>query len=103
MAVRSSRRGDPLMPDLAVSRAAMAFASLLLLWAGLLDPKSALAADPVDPAIVKQFNYLSASGNSNCSQAFLDSIPKMPAVALLRGSCCSPMSLDRYANQVAGL
>ena len=86
------------MPNAAVSRAAMAFAALLLLWAG-----STFAADPIDPSVVKQFEFLSTNGNSNCTQAFLDSIPKMSAVALLRGSCCSPMSLDRYARQVAGL
>ena len=27
----------------------------------------------------------------------------MPAIARLRGSCCSPMELDRYAEQLQGL
>ena len=91
------------MSRLIVSRAAIALAVLLLAWTDLAGPRLAYAEGQIDPAIAKQFEYLSTNGNSNCSQAFLDSIPKMPAIARLRGSCCSPMSLDRYAKQIAGL
>lgn len=53
--------------------------------------------------IEKRFNFLSENGNSNCSQAFLDSIPSLPDTARLQGSCCSPMDLHRYREQIAGL
>ena len=50
-----------------------------------------------------KFKLLSTKGNSNCSAEFLDSIPKMPKDARLQGSCCSPMELTRYKQQIAGL
>lgn len=49
------------------------------------------------------FQFLSENGNSNCSAAFLDSIPAMPDAARIMGSCCGPMSAHRYAEQIAGL
>jgi hypothetical protein len=51
----------------------------------------------------KKFKFLRESGNSICSQDFLDSIPTMPDAARLQGSCCGPMALHRYREQVAGL
>ena len=75
----------------------------LLLGAGLWLTASAQAGEAVDPALAKRFEYLSKNGNSNCSQAYLDSIAKMPSTARLKGSCCSPMNLDRYAEQTEGL
>jgi hypothetical protein len=53
--------------------------------------------------LAKKFDYLSKNGNSNCSQAFLDSIPSLPDTARLQGSCCSPMDLHRYREQIVGL
>jgi len=53
--------------------------------------------------LAARFDYLSKNGNSNCSGAFLRSIASMPEGARLQGSCCSPMSLHRYGEQVAGL
>jgi hypothetical protein len=53
--------------------------------------------------IARRFEFLSNNGNSNCSQAFLDSIPSLPDNARLQGSCCGPMDLHRYREQVAGL
>lgn len=50
-----------------------------------------------------RFAYLSAHGNSNCSQAFMDSIASMPPMKRLQGSCCNPMVLQRYIRQVEGL
>jgi len=61
------------------------------------------AAAPIDPAIAKRFEYLSTNGNSNCSREFLESIPKMATMTRIRGSCCSPMDLDRYAKQTEGM
>ncbi len=53
--------------------------------------------------LTKRFEYLSKNGNSTCSRAFMQSIPKMSPVARLQGSCCSPMGPHRYSEQVAGL
>lgn len=57
-------------------------------------PKTALAA---------KFEKLSQSGNSSCSGDFKDSIATMADNARLQGSCCSPMNLHRYSEQVEGL
>ena len=76
---------------------------LFILASGAWLASSAQAKEPVDPAVAKQFEYLSKNGNSNCSQAFLDSIPRMATMNRIRGSCCSPMDLDHYAKQLEGL
>ncbi|WP_225769699.1 hypothetical protein [Inquilinus sp. Marseille-Q2685] len=55
------------------------------------------------PTIAQRFAYLSTHGNSNCSRAFRDSIATMPPEARLQGSCCSPMDLHRYIEQIEGL
>lgn len=55
------------------------------------------------PEIGERFAYLSTHGNSNCSRAFTDSIATMPPTARLQGSCCSPMELHRYGEQIEGL
>lgn len=57
----------------------------------------------VNQAITAKFEYLSKNGNSSCSSAFRDSISSMPDTARLQGSCCSPMSLHRYSEQVESL
>src|SRR3989338_674953 len=54
-------------------------------------------------ALAAKFEELSQSGNSSCSGTFKDSIIAMPDGARLQGSCCSPMSIHRYAEQVEGL
>ena len=69
----------------------------------LADLQLAQANQPVSPAVAARFEYLSANGNSNCSQAFMEAISKMPATNHLQGSCCSPMDLARYASQIEGL
>lgn len=66
---------------------------------GLFLLSGAARADEVS----KKFDFLKANGNSNCSQNFLDSIQTMPDAARLQGSCCGPMALHRYREQVAGL
>lgn len=50
-----------------------------------------------------KFDYLSKNGNSSCSGAFRDSIASISDDARLQGSCCSPMSMHRYSEQVEGL
>lgn len=61
------------------------------------------AGEPPAPEIVEKFRDLSQNGNSNCSLEFMNSIASMPPVARLKGSCCSPMALHRYGEQIAGL
>lgn len=55
------------------------------------------------PTPAERFAYLSTHGNSNCSRAFMDSIATMQPTARLQGSCCSPMELHRYSEQIEGL
>ena len=57
----------------------------------------------ISPAVVEKFEYLSKNGNSACSATFKNSIPAMADTDRIRGSCCSPMSLHRYSQQVEGL
>lgn len=58
---------------------------------------------PVSAALAAQFDYLSKNGNSSCSASFQSSIAGMPDAERLRGSCCGPMSVHRYSEQVEGL
>ena len=57
----------------------------------------------VSDAVASKFDYLSKNGNSSCSASFKDSISQMSDSERLRGSCCSPMSLHRYSEQVEAL
>jgi len=54
-------------------------------------------------ALAAKFEELSQNGNSSCSGTFKNSITAMPDGARLQGSCCSPMSIHRYAEQIEGL
>lgn len=54
-------------------------------------------------ALAAKFDYLSQNGNSSCSAAFQKSIPQMTDDNHIQGSCCSPMSMHRYGEQVEGL
>lgn len=81
----------------------MSLSVLAIVAAALETAVSASGDEAIDPAITQRFEYLSTNGNSNCSRAFLESIPGMPSVARLQGSCCSPMTLHRYSEQIAGL
>jgi hypothetical protein len=63
----------------------------------------AAPAPAIPDDIVKRFTYLSENGNSSCSPRFLASIRTMPDEARLAGSCCGPMNLHRYSEQVEGL
>lgn len=53
--------------------------------------------------LAAKFENLSQNGNSSCSAGFKDSITDMPKGQHLKGSCCSPMSIHRYSEQVEGL
>lgn len=54
-------------------------------------------------ALAAKFDMLSKNGNSLCSGAFSSSIDTMPDTGRLQGSCCSPMDIHRYEEQVNGL
>jgi hypothetical protein len=54
-------------------------------------------------ALAAKFEELSQNGNSSCSASFASSIDSMSDSARLQGSCCSPMSMHRYGEQVEGL
>jgi len=56
-----------------------------------------------DTALAAKFDMLSKNGNSSCSGAFKDSIDNTLDTARLQGSCCSPMDMHRYEEQVNGL
>lgn len=58
---------------------------------------------PVSEALAAKFDYLAKNGNSSCSGAFKDSISSLPDSERLQGSCCSPMLIHRYSEQVEGL
>jgi hypothetical protein len=75
----------------------------LSLGSGLFFDRAADASGSMAATTGERFEYLSKNGNSNCTEAFLESIAKMPIVERLRGSCCSPMSFDRYVSQIEGL
>ncbi len=59
--------------------------------------------DVIHSAHAAKFAELSKNGNSTCSGMFKDSISSMADNARIQGSCCSPMSLHRYTEQVEGL
>ncbi len=46
---------------------------------------------------------LSMHGNSSCSSSFQDSIATMPPGTRLQGSCCAPMNVETYTEQVKEL
>ncbi len=54
-------------------------------------------------ALAARFERLSQNGNSSCSASFTESVSTMADDARLQGSCCSPMSIHRYSEQVEGL
>ncbi|QND69006.1 hypothetical protein HB777_33925 [Mesorhizobium loti] len=62
---------------------------------------SAFAAE--DPGLASRFQDLSQNGNSTCSAKFTESIATMPSISRIKGSCCSPMEMKRYAEQMNGL
>jgi len=57
----------------------------------------------VNTVLAAKFTELSKNGNSTCSAVFKDSIMEMSDMMHIKGSCCSPMSMHRYEEQVEGL
>jgi len=66
--------------------------------------RKASVGPPVAPtALAAKFDMLNKNGNSSCSSDFVTSIDSMPDGKRLQGSCCSPMDMHRYTEQVSGL
>ncbi len=59
--------------------------------------------DITKEALAVKFEKLSQNGNSSCSGDFKDSIGTMNDAARLQGSCCSPMNMHKYNEQIEGL
>ena len=74
---------------------------VLFLGDALQQPKQDISH--INTALAVEFEELSQNGNSSCSGGFKDSIATMSDGARLKGSCCSPMSIHRYTEQVEGL
>lgn len=71
-----------------------------------MSPRAAAAEAAPDfttESLRAKFEFLSKNGNSSCSAAFLRSISSLRDEARLQGSCCSPMSLHRYVEQIKAL
>lgn len=66
-------------------------------------PKNDLSILPANQALAAKFDYLSKNGNSSCSLSFQNSIISKNDSERLQGSCCSPMNLSRYSEQIGGL
>ncbi|AZO61836.1 hypothetical protein EOA75_17965 [Mesorhizobium sp. M1A.F.Ca.IN.022.07.1.1] len=56
-----------------------------------------------DAGLASRFQDLSQNGNATCSPKFTASIATMPPMSRIKGSCCSPMEMKRYTEQVKGL
>ena len=65
--------------------------------------ESDLAIAAEDTSLASRFKDLSENGNSTCSGTFTESIATMPSTSRIKGSCCSPMEMKRYVEQVNGL
>ena len=81
---------------------------IVILFIGLTiylsGPKpSGTKQDFAEEVLAAKFEELSQNGNSTCSASFAGSMDSMLDSARLQGSCCSPMSMHRYSEQVEGL
>lgn len=76
--------------------------ALILASVSLFLP-SRIAIAAAQPGSEEKFNYLSRNGNSSCSGQFRDSILTMSPPTRIQGSCCGPMDLHRYKEQVEDL
>lgn len=80
-------------------------ALLFIVGAGYFSSLKQNAISPLgaNTALAAKFDILSKNGNSSCSGAFTQSIDSMQDAGRLQGSCCSPMDMHRYTEQVTGL
>lgn len=76
-------------------------ALILAFFSLFTSPRLAMAA--AQAGTEEKFHYLSKNGNSNCSSQFRDSLLMMSPPARIQGSCCGPMALHRYKEQIEGL
>ena len=81
---------------------AIAFIAGIVIAGNSLD-KAGIGINITKEALAAKFEKLSQNGNSSCSTDFKESISEMPDTSRLQGSCCSPMDLHRYSEQIEGL
>lgn len=85
----------------------ISIALVFLLVVGILYVSHSSTEAPVsigvETTLAAEFERLSKSGNSSCMGSFSDSIDEMSNSEHLQGSCCSPMDMHRYEEQVNGL
>lgn len=80
------------------------FVVILVVGAGYLGYRTSIyKSEQNNEVLAAKFERLSRNGNSSCSEIFQQSIPRMADESRIQGSCCSPMSLHRYSEQVEGL
>ncbi len=82
---------------------AIVIVALLIGGSFYLSSSKIVHSPSVNTALAAKFEELSKNGNSACSLAFPQSIDSMPDDFQIKGSCCSPMDLERYTKQVTGL
>lgn len=67
-------------------------------------PQGQTQSGAVNEALAAQFDYLSRNGNSSCSDEFRQSVQDgSSGIERIQGSCCAPMDLHRYSEQIEGL
>lgn len=90
------------MPRL-IAAGALACAAVIVAWASLpyLTPGQQHSSPVSSSQISAKFIELSTRGNSACFGQ--TTVMAKPDSERLTGSCCGPMSLHRYEEQVAGL
>lgn len=83
-----------------------AVAAVILLIGGsyYFTAKPKEIAFAADPAVAAKFDILSKNGNSSCDPGFARAVKDgTTGTERIQGSCCSPMDMHRYSEQVAGL
>lgn len=81
----------------------LVLAAVLGYLAFFWDGKHSVQEADTDSPLYARFQALASEGNSSCSSTFKDSISSMSDNSRIKGSCCSPMSIHRYSEQVEGL
>lgn len=89
-------------PFIIVGLAALVVASLFI----NATPKEA-SDEPqhhaIPQAVAARFAHLSEHGNASCSAEFNQAVAAGTTGERIQGSCCSPMDLHRYAEQIEAL
>lgn len=90
------------------SKLLIAAVSAVLLIGGTyyfgIKPKEVPLSFIADKALAAKFDGLRKNGNSSCSPEFTQAIRNgTSGLDRIQGSCCSPMDMHRYSEQIEGL